>query len=301
MYLRTLTLLLLALIGSVGFAAVSGPKQDEDNALQALEGRWLYVQDTTEGRAEADQGPPMFLKFGLRVEDDAVYMDRGRDKEERITLDGTMLSIPGREDTTTRYTGIWRDGVLSHTWEVVNNSDGSSRVRITKNFRPIPGGLEVLVTSGEDEAIHGRALYQHPDDIELRQPAQASIEDVAWIAGNWTGTMGTSEIEERWTPPKGGAMLAVARTVKDGRMRMHEYLRIIERDGGLVYVAQPWGNPKTEFPLVEMDGKRLVFENPRHDSPQRITYELSNEGVLTATTGFIHGGKPKPYSFTREE
>ena len=51
------------------------------------------------------------------------------------------------------------------------------------------------------------------------------------------------------------------------------YLRIVERDGGLVYIAQPGGNPPTEFVLTELDKKRAVFVNPRHDFPQRIIYE----------------------------
>jgi hypothetical protein len=42
-------------------------------------------------------------------------------------------------------------------------------------------------------------------------------------------------------------MPAVSRTLKDGRMAGFESLRIVERDGGLVYIAQPGGRPPTEF------------------------------------------------------
>ena len=68
-----------------------------------------------------------------------------------------------------------------------------------------------------------------------------------------------------------------------------EYLRIVERDGGLVYVAQPGGRPPTEFVLTELDRNRAVFVNPRHDYPQRIMYALSKEGVLNASIGFAKG------------
>lgn len=78
-----------------------------------------------------------------------------------------------------------------------------------------------------------------------------------------------------------------------------EYLRIVERDGGLVYVAQPGGRAPTEFALTKLDEKRAVFVNPRHDYPQRIVYELSKEGVVTASIGFAKG-RLQSYEFTRE-
>ena len=35
-------------------------------------------------------------------------------------------------------------------------------------------------------------------------------------------------------------------------------------------------------------------------SPQRIVYEITDKGGLTATIGFIHGGRPQTFEFTPE-
>ena len=78
-----------------------------------------------------------------------------------------------------------------------------------------------------------------------------------------------------------------------------EYLRIVERDGGLVYVAQPGGRSPTEFVLTKIDGSRAVFENPRHDFPQRIVYELSNKDSLSASIGFAKG-RLQGFEYKRE-
>jgi hypothetical protein len=43
-----------------------------------------------------------------------------------------------------------------------------------------------------------------------------------------------------------------------------------------------------------------VFENPRHDSPQRIVYEVSAEGQLSASIGYMKGGTPQRFEFRRE-
>ena len=83
-------------------------------------------------------------------------------------------------------------------------------------------------------------------------------------------------------------------------MGAFEYLRIVERDGGLVYIAQPGGRPPTEFVLTELTTTRAVFENPRHDYPRRIVYELSDEGRLSATVGQLKGGTPRRFEFKRE-
>lgn len=97
-------------------------------------------------------------------------------------------------------------------------------------------------------------------------------------------------------------MLAVSRSVNtSGKMFAFEYLRIVERDGGLVYIAQPGGKTPTEFVLTELSPTRAVFENPRHDYPKRIVYDLSAEGGLSATIGQLKGGTPRRFEFTRED
>lgn len=145
-------------------------------------------------------------------------------------------------------------------------------------------------------------LYRHAADIAMPAMAKASIGDVAWLAGAWVGKRSSGATnEERWSPPLGGAMLAVSRSVNSsGKMFAFEYLRIEERDGGLVYVAQPGGSRPTEFVLTELGPKRAVFENPRNDYPKRIVYELSPDGGLIASIGFSKGGTPRRFDFERE-
>jgi hypothetical protein len=62
--------------------------------------------------------------------------------------------------------------------------------------------------------IVGIAVLACPGALaqEGPKPARATIEDLSWLAGNWVMTAGGTIVEERWTPPAGGAMLAVLRT-----------------------------------------------------------------------------------------
>ncbi len=291
---------------ALSIAAV-GPAINQSPELTALNGEWIYVEDRTEGRPLEQQGPPMSSKFSLRAEEDAVILVSGHgsgNTNVRVRLDGSLTEIPGTtEGAVARYRGGWKDGAFTYETDFIRAAGQEPQGLIRKEFRPTEDGLLVRVEIGSPVMMESVGLYRHAEDIPMPAPAKATIGDMDWLVGAWKGsrgTGGTTSIEERWSPALGGAMLAVSRTVSRDRMSAFEYLRIVERDGGLVYIAQPNGGTATEFVLSELGEKRAVFDNPRHDYPKRIVYELSAEGVLTATIGFSVGGTPRRFEFKRE-
>jgi hypothetical protein len=296
-------LALLATLGAATADSLARPTQSE--GLRALDGEWIYVEDRTEGRALEQLGPPMSSTFSLRSEEGAVILVSGHGsghRDVRVALDGSSTEIPG-EKTIARYRGAWKAGVFEYETEFVRVSGDAPDGLIAKEFRVTPEGLLVRVTTGSPATSESVGLYRHAQDIPLPAPAKASIVDLEWLAGAWVGSRGeggSTSLEERWSPPLGGAMLGVSRTVSRGSMRAFEFLRVVERDGGLVYIAQPGGAAPTEFVLTELGDTRAVFDNPRHDYPKRIVYELSAEGGLSATIGFTVGGTPRRFEFQRE-
>ncbi len=282
----------VVLLVTIGTPAAANAQDEE---LRKLDGTWLFVEDRTEGRAVDQGGAPMSVRFALRVEEDAVVYPRPRG-DERITLDGSVIKKTEENGSVGHYSGEWTNGGLEYTLERMQPGGNEVAYVLKRVFRPTDEGLLVYVISSNSTQV---ALYRHPEDIALPEPAEATIADMAWLADAWTGMRNTSSVEEHWSPPKGGAMLAISRTVRGERMTGFEYLRIVERDGGLVYVAQPGGNAPTEFVLTELDNQRAVFVNPRHDYPQRIVYELAEDGTLTASIGFAKG-RLQSFEFKRE-
>jgi predicted nuclease of restriction endonuclease-like (RecB) superfamily len=291
----------LALIAASTQDAPSAPRE----GLKDLDGEWVWVEDRTEGRTLEQISPPMSSSFSFRVEKDAVILARGHGsghKDVRVALDGSVTEIKGEKDTA-RYSGKWKDGAFEYDTEFVNAGEEEPRSHYRKEFRVTAEGMIVRVAIDPAQGYRSVGLYKHPQDIPMPAGAKATIADAAWLAGAWVGTRGaagTTSIEERWSPPLGGAMLAVSRTVARGKMTAFEYLRIVEKDGGLVYVAQPGGGLPTEFVLTELTATRAVFDNPRHDYPKRIAYEITPEGGLTATIGYLKGGTPRRFDFKRE-
>jgi Domain of unknown function (DUF6265) len=59
-----------------------------------------------------------------------------------------------------------------------------------------------------------------------KPPTLASVQDLAWIAGSWRGTIDGGEIEEVWTAPAGGRMLGMFRWTKGDRLIVYELLEL---------------------------------------------------------------------------
>jgi hypothetical protein len=299
-WLATILPLLATLIAPLAPSVLTA----QTDGLRALDGEWIYVEDRTEGRALDRLGPPMSSKFTMRVEEGVVILNGhgSGHRDVRVAIDGSVTEVK-EPKRTVRYHGSWKDGLFEYEVNFENESGNSGGIGlIRRSFRMTPDGLVVRVAVDPPAGQDSVAIYRQAQDIPLPAAAKATIGDLGWLSGAWVGTRSTgSSVEERWTPPLGGAMLAVSRTVNtSGKMVAFEYLRIVERDGGLVYVAQPGGAKATEFVLTELSSKRAVFDNPRHDHPKRIVYELSADGGLSATIGQLKGGTPRRFDFKAE-
>jgi hypothetical protein len=112
----------------------------------------------------------------------------------------------------------------------------------------------------------------------------ASVEDLRWLSGCWEFTTGSRTVTEYWLPPKGGTMLGLSRTVSGGRTVEWEFVLLRAGTNGLEYVARPSGQAEAVFTSTSVRADEVVFENPAHDFPQRITYRRTSEG-LSATIG----------------
>lgn len=303
MHLRTVLAIAFALLGGFGMGQDQPSKAGE---LRALDGDWIYVEDRTEGRTLEQFGPPMSSMFSMRVEEDAVILNGhgSGHRDVRVAIDGSVTKVVD-PNTISRYHGQWKDGAFEYevAFERLAGNTAGAIGMIRRRFQPTTGnGLLVTVAIDPPSSKESIGFYQRAEDIAMPTPVKAAMNDLGWLAGGWVGKRSSgSSIEERWSPPLGGAMLATSRTVNtSGKMVAFEYLRIVERDGELVYIAQPGGAKATEFVATELSPTRVVFENPRHNYPKRIVYELSPEGELSATIGYLKGGTPRRFDFERE-
>src|SRR3954467_13450157 len=92
------------------------------------------------------------------------------------------------------------------------------------------------------------------------QPKNVSLSDLAWMAGGWGMSNERISIEELWTSPAGGMLLAVERTISKTKNRVveFEFLRLEDRPSGIFYVAQPNGQPPTDLTRVHRSGTEAL-------------------------------------------
>lgn len=79
----------------------------------------------------------------------------------------------------------------------------------------------------------------------------ASIDDLAWMTGNYAGALGQNQLEENWIKAEGGSIAAMVRSTGGGKTGMFEMITIEEVDGSLVLHIQqfnPGFVPRTPSP-----------------------------------------------------
>lgn len=130
------------------------------------------------------------------------------------------------------------------------------------------------------------------------QTPDPTLPELSWLAGYWTSSKDGTTIEELWTHGSGYVMLGLHRDVYANGRSSFEFLRIMRTREGIVYVANPNGNPGTTFAMKESSNQKVVFENLEHDFPQRIIYSRTGD-KLTARIEDKSGEKAMEWTWTK--
>ena len=134
--------------------------------------------------------------------------------------------------------------------------------------------------------------------LALAQEPAFTINDLAWLKGCWISNRNDRAITEHWLKPAGGTMLGISRTVADGKTVEFEFMQIrAEANGEIRFIAKPSGQPEATFKLIKGSAREVIFENPRHDFPQRVIYRLQSDGSLLGRIEGVSKGKEKAVDF----
>lgn len=69
-------------------------------------------------------------------------------------------------------------------------------------------------------------------DAQDERPS-ASLDDVAWLAGNWSGEAFGGRFEEHWNPPSGGSMIGLFKLLDGESAAFYELMLLVEEAGSL--------------------------------------------------------------------
>jgi hypothetical protein len=122
---------------------------------------------------------------------------------------------------------------------------------------------------------------------------QLDLDAASWLAGCWAAGSGGRLVEEQWMAPRGGLLVGMSRSIRDGVATGHEFLLIRHADAGVVYSAHPAGQRPTDFVASIVTDQTLRFVNPSHDFPKKIEYHrLSQNQVVAKVFGEVAAVTP---------
>lgn len=117
-----------------------------------------------------------------------------------------------------------------------------------------------------------------------------SLAQLAWLAGEWRGTVDGAEVVSWHSDPSGGMIVMASKEVRNGKASMFDFGIVSSRNDQVGYVPYPYGKPSVAFQMTESDAKarRVTFANEEHDFPQRFVFERGADDVLSIT---LSGGE----------
>jgi hypothetical protein len=112
--------------------------------------------------------------------------------------------------------------------------------------------------------------------------ASAGPAQLQWLTGCWAGAAGAETVEENWMPLRAGTLVGAGRATRNDRTTSVELMVIRMRGDTLAFHAFPVGQGPAVFPAESVSDSAVVFANPAHDFPQRISYRRVGGDSLVA-------------------
>jgi hypothetical protein len=127
-----------------------------------------------------------------------------------------------------------------------------------------------------------------------------SVNDLSWLTGTWnrTNVKAGRVAHERWVKTAEGFQ-GWGVNLNGADTTFVEKLRIVSKDNKLYYVADvPQNKESTYFLIKEISANSFTCENPQHDFPKKIVYQLDGNKLKATISG---NGKSMDYLFERKE
>lgn len=131
--------------------------------------------------------------------------------------------------------------------------------------------------------------------------AATELPDLTWMAGSWRLDKDGVTTRETWLTPLGGTMAGVTQTNRPGRPAEVEFATISVEPTGVTFTARPRGQTATPFVMRPGGSDHVVFENPKHDFPQRVIYRRCGADLCARIEGDLLGrAKAVEWRYRRE-
>ena len=124
----------------------------------------------------------------------------------------------------------------------------------------------------------------------------AELEKANWFLGRWENNSPEGNLSEIWKKENDSTFFGQSYFVIKNDTIFAEHVSLEERNGKLSYVVTvPNQNDEkpVAFELTSSEASTLIFENPKHDYPNKIIYNQVGTDSLVAEIRGMKDGKEK--------
>ena len=138
--------------------------------------------------------------------------------------------------------------------------------------------------------LTGQQVRMTMSSSDHRSQQKATIDDVSWIQGHWTGKAFGQYAEEVWTAPAGGSMMGVFKLFSEEAVSFYEILIIREFEESLVLQLKHFHDnlkgweakdQTVDFPLLKLTKEKAFFDGltfHRISKDEMHVYVVISEG-----------------------
>ena len=129
---------------------------------------------------------------------------------------------------------------------------------------------------------------------------ELGIKKASWLLGNWGNTDGDAITTESWKKINDSVYHGESFVVVKNDTVFAETVVLEQNGSNMGYtVSVPGQNNEkpVHFDMTSIGDKTMVFENPTHDFPNKITYTNVAPDSLVAVISGIKKGKPASETF----
>ena len=137
-------------------------------------------------------------------------------------------------------------------------------------------------------------------DVEKTSVVISKLGKTSWLIGEWEGTTDGIAVTEIWKKASGNLLLGRSFSLKNSDTISSEHIELKLQDDTVFYIPKVKNQNQgqiVKFALTSYTDQTLIFENPMHDFPQKITYQLVNNDSLVAEISGINKGQMQSEKF----
>lgn len=131
-----------------------------------------------------------------------------------------------------------------------------------------------------------------------KQPGQ--ITKAEWFLGDWENKTPQGDLSENWQKANDSVYNGASYFIKGKDTLFAETVELSEKNGEVLYTVTTKGQNNelpVAFKMTTATANQVVFENPAHDFPTKISYKMVNKDSIVAEISGKQEGKPASETF----